>query len=156
MPEPIENHCRVGVLLPMAYPELAGGEGPLLERLSKVLEDEFFGAVELCQVNDDRVRREARTGLRGAGVALILASQPTLPAQKVRLNAADPAERRLAIETCQDLIDQAYELGARIMMVMSGPDPGEPDRDAARERLVDSLKQLCQYAGEQANEYLLA
>src|SRR5438067_12549055 len=106
MPEPIENLCRVGVLLPMAYPELAGGEGPLLEKLGKILEDEFFGAVEISQVNDDRVRREARAALDSAGVDVIFASQPTILAKKLNLNAADPAERRHAIETCQGLLDQ--------------------------------------------------
>jgi sugar phosphate isomerase/epimerase len=60
------------------------------------------------------------------------------------------------VDTCKGLVDQAYELGARIMMVMSGPDPGEPERKAARERLIDSLKQLCRYAGERAEDYLLA
>ena len=147
---------RVGVVLPAAYPELAGGGGPWLERLGRVLEDDFFGAVEVSQVTDDRVRREARAALDGAGVDVVFAAQPAILGRKLDLNAADLAERRHAVEACKGQIDQAYELGARIMMVMSGPDPGEEQRAEARERLVDSLKQLCQYAGERAEDYLLA
>jgi sugar phosphate isomerase/epimerase len=156
MAEPIESQCRVGVVLPAAFPELAGGTGPLLEGLGKILEDEFFGAVEISQVTDDRLRREARAALDGAGVDVIFAAQPAILGGKLDLNAADLAERRHAVETCKGQIDQSYELGARIMMVMSGPDPEGEQRAAARERLVDSLKQLCLYAGERAEEYLLA
>lgn len=156
MAEPIESHCRVGVVLAAAYPELAGGGGALLERLVRVLEDEFFGAVELPPVSDERLRREARAALDSAGVDVIFAAQPVILGERLDLSAADLAARRRAVEVCQGLIDQAYQLGARIMMVASGPDPGEAERDAARERLVDSLKQLCQYAGERAEDSLLA
>lgn len=156
MAEPIESECRVGVVLPAAYPELAGGSGPLLERLGKILEDEFFGAVEISQVRDNRQRREARAALDGAGVDVVFASQPAIIGDKLDLNAQDPPERRRAVEACKGQIDQAYELGARIMMVMSGPDTAAQQRAGARERLVDSLKQLCQYAGERADDYLLA
>ena len=38
MTESIESRCRVGVVLPMAYPELAGGGGPVLERLDPLLQ----------------------------------------------------------------------------------------------------------------------
>jgi sugar phosphate isomerase/epimerase len=156
MAEPIESHCRVGVVLPAAYPELAGGGGPLLESLGKILEDDFFGAVELSRITDDRLRREARAVLDSAGVEVIFAAQPAILGEKLDLNAADLAERQRAVEGCRRQIDQAYELGARIMMVMSGPDPGEEHRTEARERLVDSLRQLCQYAGERAEEHMLA
>jgi sugar phosphate isomerase/epimerase len=156
MAEPIESQCRVGVVLPMAYPELAGGGGPLLEKLGRVLEDEFFGAVEITRINDEKQRREARAMLDGAGVDVIFACQPAILGEKLDLNAPNLSQRKHAVEQCKGLIDQAYELGARIMMVMSGPDPGEASRAAARERLVDSLKQLCLYAGERAQEYLLA
>jgi sugar phosphate isomerase/epimerase len=140
----------------MAYPELAGGGGPVLEKLGRVLEDDFFGAVEITRVNDKKLRREARAMLDGAGVDVIFAGQPAILGDKLDLNAADLSERKRAVEACQGLVDQAYELGARIMLVMCGPDPGEAEREAARERFVDSLKQLCQYAGERADEYLLA
>src|SRR5215212_1537104 len=156
MTEPIESQCRIGVVLPMAYPELAGGGGPLLEKLGRVLEDDFFGAVEITRVNDKKLRREARAMLDGAGVDVIFAGQPVILGDKLDLNAADLSVRKRAVEACKGLVDQAYELGARILMVMSGPDPGEPEREAARERFADSLKQLCQYAGERGDEYLLA
>jgi sugar phosphate isomerase/epimerase len=156
MAEPMESQCRVGVVLPMAYPELAGGGGPVLEKLGRVLEDEFFGAVEVSRINDGTTRREARAMLDGAGMDVIFAGQPAILGEKLDLNAADLSQRQRAVDACKGLIDQAYELGARIMMVMSGPAPGESDCEAARERLVDSLKQLCQHAGERAEEYLLA
>jgi sugar phosphate isomerase/epimerase len=135
---------------------LAGGGGPLLEKLGRVLEDDFFGAVEITRINDEKTRREARAMLDGAGVDVIFAAQPVILGEKLDLNAGDPAARKRAVDACKGLVDQAYELGARILMVMSGPDPAEAEREAARERFVDSLKQLCQYAGEGAEEYLLA
>jgi sugar phosphate isomerase/epimerase len=142
--------------MPAAYPELAGGGGPWLESLQKVLEDDFFGAVEVSQIADGGVRREARQALQSAGVDVVYAAQPAILGSQLDLNAAELSERQRAVEVCKGQIDQAYELGARIMMVMSGPDTGEPLRPEARERLIDSLKQLCQYAGERAQEYLLA
>src|SRR5439155_6628436 len=89
-------------------------------------------------------------------VDVVFAAQPAILGDKLNLNAANLAERQHAVDGCMRQIDQAYELGARIMMVVSGPEPGEDHRSEARERLVDSLRQLCQYAGERAEEYLLA
>src|ERR1700736_874999 len=134
MAEAIESQCRVGVVLAMAYPELAGGEGPMLERLGAILGDDFFGAVEVSRINDERQRREARAALESAGVDVVFAAQPAILGEKLDLNAADLAERQRAVDGCKGQIDQAYELGARIMMVMSGPDPGEEQRTEARER----------------------
>jgi sugar phosphate isomerase/epimerase len=60
------------------------------------------------------------------------------------------------VEQCKASVDEAYAIGARIMAVLSGPDPGDAEREAAKGRLVDSLKAVCEYAGEKANDYLLA
>lgn len=156
MAEPIESHCRVGIVMPAAFPELASGNGSWPECLERVLEDAFFGAVEVSAIAEERVRREARAALEGAGVEVVFTAEPAIRSGRLDLNAVDLAERQHAVEICRQQIDQAYELGARIMTVMSGPDPGEAHRAAARERLIDSLKQLCLYAGERAQEYLLA
>src|SRR5262249_51465534 len=83
-----------------------------------------------------------------------LAACPALVRGKLDLNSPDRSERDKAVGACRAFIDQAYELGARILVVASGPDPGGSRRAEGCEILVDSLKQLCRYAQEQVQDYL--
>ena len=152
MQEPIDKYFHVGLIHPMAYPEVIKGEGPILETLKKILDDEYFGAVEVTWMKDDAVRVEAAKMLKCAHVDVIFAGQPPLLTQKLDLNAADEAERQKAIDQCKNSVDQAYELGAGILALLSGPDPGEADRAAATGRLADSLIQICKYAESKASD----
>lgn len=156
MPESIESHAHIGVVHFAAYPQCAGGDGPILETLASIAADDFFAAVEVTRIGDPAVRREARAMLDSSHMDVIFGCQPAILAEKLSLSALDRDEQGKAIAACREMIDQAYDLGARIMMVMSGPDPGESDRAAAREAFGDALKQLCRYAGERSEEYLLA
>jgi sugar phosphate isomerase/epimerase len=156
MADPMESHFRPGVVHFAAYPQVMGGDGPILETLSRIAEDDFFGAVEVTAINDASVRRSVRTMLESSHLDVIFGCQPAILSQKLNLSAIDRTAREHAVKVCRGLIDQAYELGARIMMVMSGPDPGASDRAMARESFVDSLKELCRAAAEQAEDYLLA
>ena len=146
MNEPIAKHFHVGLIHPMAYPEVIKGEGPILETLKKILDDEYFGAVEVTWIKDPAVRAEAAKMLRNAHVDVVFAGQPPLLTQKLDINAPDEAERKKAIDQCKDSVDQAYELGAKILALLSGPMPADGDKKAATDRLVDSLIQICKYA----------
>jgi len=152
----MEGLCRVGIIHPMAFPEVAKGEGPILETLGRLLADEYFGAVEVTWMKDPAVRAQARAWAEQAGVELIFAGQPPLLSQKLNLNSLAEAERKAAINQCRDSVDQAYELGARMLAVLSGPDPGAQQRPQATAALVDSLKQICAYAQERSGDYMLA
>lgn len=151
MQEPIAKYFHAGLIHPMAYPEVIKGEGPVLETLGKILADEYFGAVEVTWIKDPQVRAEAAKMLATAHVDVIFAGQPPLLTQKLDINAADEAEREKAVAQCKDSVDQAYELGASILALLSGPDSGEADRLAATDRLADSLVQICKYAESQAS-----
>lgn len=140
----------------MAFPEVMKGEGPILETLRRICEDEFFQAVEVTWMKDAKIRAEARAMLAQSGMDVIFAGQPPLLLQKLNLNSAKKAERQKAIDQCKASIDQAYELGADILAVLSGPDPGKEKRAQATELLVDSLKELCAYAQEKGNEKMLS
>lgn len=146
MNEPIAKHFHVGLIHPMAYPEVIRGEGPILETLKKILDDEYFGAVEVTWIKDPTVRAEAAKMLRNAHVDVVFAGQPPLLTQKLDINAADPGDRQKAVDQCKDSVDQAYELGAKILALLSGPMPADGDKKAATDRLVDSLVQICKYA----------
>ena len=156
MVEPIENFCHVGIVHCMAFPEVIKGEGPIIETLDKILLDDYFSAVEVTWIKDPKVRAQAAFLMEQAHVDVVFAGQPPLLLQKLDLNAADDSARKKAVDQCKASVDEAYAVGARIMAVLSGPDPGDADREAANARLVDSLKQMCDYAGEKAGDYLLA
>jgi len=147
--EPIAKYFRVGIIHPMAYPSVIKGEGPVLETLDKILADEYFGAVEVTWIQDPKVRDTAARMLRTSHVEVVFAGQPPLLTQGLDLNAADEAARQRAVDQTKNSVDQAYELGARLLAVLSGPDPGDASRADAVSRLVDSLCQVCTYAKAQ-------
>jgi sugar phosphate isomerase/epimerase len=157
MPGWIESQFHVGLFLPTAYPESAAGGAALLDALLKTATDEFFGAVELGAVSDAGMRQEARGILDASHMDVIFAAQLAILDQQLNLNAEEERERERAVEVCRAQIDQAYDLGARILTVISGPDPGAQDARERQYRLLgDSLKQLCAYAQERALDYILA
>ncbi|NIM05454.1 MAG: TIM barrel protein [Armatimonadetes bacterium] len=94
--------------------------------------------------------------LAQSGMDVIFAGQPPLLLRKLSLNSSNKAERKKAVDQCKASVDQAYKLGADIMAVLSGPDPGEKKRDKETELLIDSLKQICGYAQEKGAEKMLS
>jgi sugar phosphate isomerase/epimerase len=156
MQEPLETYCHVGIVHPMAFPECLGGEGPILETLAQVARDTFFSAVEVSWIKDAKVRAQAADLLATSGLEVIFAAQPALLQQDLSLCELDAGKRQQAVESAKQLIDEAYELAAALMVVMSGPDPGEADRPKATESLIGSLKELCGYAQERAEERMLS
>jgi sugar phosphate isomerase/epimerase len=153
MLEAISGVCHVGIVHGMAFPE-ASGEGPVLETMEKILADPFFGAIEIVPIKDEGTRKKAAQMLATSGVDVILAGQAPLLGGALNLNAQDKKDRQKAIETCKRSADQAYELGAQIMAVLSGPYGGHEKEET--ELLADSLKQICAYAQEKGQDYQLA
>jgi len=156
MRDPLEAYCHVGIVHPMAFPECLGGEGPILETLSEIATDTFFSAVEVGWIKSAKVRQQAASMLTTAGIEVIFAAQPAMLQQGLNLCSLDSAQRQAATAGAKELVDQAYELGAALMAVPSGADPGEADRAAATEALVDSLKHLCWYAQEKSEDRMLS
>ncbi len=156
MQEPLETYCHVGIVHPMAFPDCLGGEGPILETLAQIAADTFFSAVEASWIKDPKVRSQAADLLATSGLEVIFAAQPALFGQSLSLCDLDAAKRQAAVAETRQLIDQAYELGAALMVLASGPDPGEADRPKATEALIASLKELCGYAQERAEERMLS
>ena len=72
------------------------------------------------------------------------------------LNALKEMERRRAVDKVKELVDEAYLYGAKILVLCSGPDPGESKRSDASASLIKSLKEICNYAIEKAKGYTLA
>lgn len=140
------EYMRVGVVHFMAFPECIGGEGPILETVSQIVEDPFFNAIEVTRIRDDETRRRVRVLLDASGMKVAYAAQPVILSEKLNLNARDEEERIRAIGSLRMRIDEAVELGAESVALMSGPDPGEALREESLILLAASLQDLCDYA----------
>ncbi|MBI3945512.1 MAG: sugar phosphate isomerase/epimerase [Armatimonadetes bacterium] len=150
MDQSLYRYADIGLIHFMAYPQCIRGEGPILETLKEIADDPFFTAVEITWIKDPVVRKEARALLRQAGLKVAYGAQPPLLTQKLSLCSLDAAGRRAAVDQIKACIDEAYEIGAAGLAVLSGPVPDDPARYAeATDRLVDSLAELCAHSAAQ-------
>jgi sugar phosphate isomerase/epimerase len=144
----------LGLVHPMAFPA-AGDEQSLLESVELVCKDTFFDVLEVRRSEVPGIYAKLKAIGDQSGVKFGVAAQPGLLGKKLSLNSRDGAHRQAAIDEVKLAIDAAYELDARIVACLSGPDPEDDgDRETEMTLLTDSLTQLCRYAQDQAKNYV--
>jgi len=109
----------------------------------RIANDPFFDAIEICAVAEDQWEKVKRDLSR---LVVSRGFQPDILSSKLDLNSPDEHERNRGLETMKEEIRKVGDMGIKVVAVCSGPDPGEPQRRDARERLVDSLNELCREA----------
>lgn len=145
MSENLHNSMKVGIVHFMAYPETMGGDGPTVETIKKIVQDDFFSGIEITSINNPEERKEATQILQSGGMTVGFGAQPILLRNKGNLNSFDEAERRRAIDLVKVGIDQAYEVNAAKLGFLSGAKP-DTQQDVALQLLTNSIKELCDYA----------
>jgi sugar phosphate isomerase/epimerase/DhnA family fructose-bisphosphate aldolase class Ia len=152
----------------MAYPgpgstrSVARGEAReeyLIRTMKKVLDDPYFGGIEVTRIKDRAVRAQVAKLLSASG------KQVTFSAQSIQMqnedgliaptdiSSVDEVQRRLAVDRLKEYILEAYELGAWQFALVSGQDPGTEGglrlREQARLALARSLDELCTFSAEE-------
>jgi sugar phosphate isomerase/epimerase len=145
MQESMYKFMKVGLVHVMAYPETMRGEGPILETLQKIAEDDFFTAVEICWIKDAKVREKAKKLLEMSHLNVAYGAQPRLLINNLNLNSFDKEERKKAVSEIKAAVDEAYEMGAKSLAFLSGKDPGKEKREQAIRLLISSIKEICDY-----------
>ncbi len=140
------EYMRVGIVHFMAYPECMSGEGPVVETITKLAEDPFFNFIEITHIKDPKARQEVKAILETSGMGVAYAAQPIVFSNQLNLNAFDDEERRQAVDRIKECIEEAAEIGAESIALVSGPDPGEDRRPEASLLLARSLKEICDEA----------
>ncbi len=146
MNEPLTDFMRVGFVHFMLFPECMGGGGPILETVRELADDDDFSVVEVTTMDDATARRDVRDLAKDTNTTLCFGAQPILLGGKLDLNHPNATERQKAIDAVIAGFDQAAELEAKSAAVLSGP--VSDDKEAACERLVESLNTLCAAAEE--------
>lgn len=146
MDKPWTNYCLMSIVHFMAFPETAFGDGPMVETMTKIAEDAFFGGIEIGCVNDPCVRARVKRLIETAHIQVCHVAGAILLQQKLNLNSLCEEERTKAVEQLCRNVDEAAEVGARRVGFVSGADPGEDDRPLAVEAFAKSVKQVAAYA----------
>ncbi|GMW01087.1 MAG: hypothetical protein AMXMBFR84_22240 [Candidatus Hydrogenedentota bacterium] len=144
MNTPLIDYMKVGIVHFMAYPACMAGEGPVVETVRSLAEDPYFQVLEITRVTDPSNRRTIKTLAKDNGVDLYFGAQPILLGGALDLNHPESTERAKALEAVKAAIDQAAELEAKGVAVLSGK--VYPDKQASMARLVESLTTLCAHA----------
>ncbi|MCC2253058.1 sugar phosphate isomerase/epimerase [Ruminococcus sp. CLA-AA-H200] len=139
------EYMRVGIILHMAYNGLSTGEGPVLECLSNIAADDYFDAVEITQIKDDETRRKAAEMIEIAHMDVAYGGQPCLLTTGMNINDLDETKRRAAVDRMKAAIDEAYEIRAKGFSFLAGKYE-EEKKEEAYELLLDSTRELCEYA----------
>ena len=146
MIESWNRYMNIGTIHFMSFPEVMKGEGPIIETLEKILADDFFYAVEITRIKDDKVREQARKMLESSHMVSAYGAQPVLLSNKLNLNSLIEDERKKAVEEIKKCIEEAAYLGTKGVAVLSGPHPGKELEGKAIEKLIQSLEELCSYS----------
>lgn len=149
MQESMYQMMKVGIVHFKAYPGIERGEGPILETLEKICADDFWTAVEVGWMRDYRVVNTARQMLDQSHLTVCYATQPKVLTLKLNLNSFEEKERKAAISSVKSCVDEAYDLGASVIRLIAGQDPGNGKREEAKKLLIDSLAQIMEYAREE-------
>ena len=146
---------KVGIIHFMIYPETMKGEGPILETLQKICQDDFFSAIEISWMKDPEIRKKARAMLEQSGLTVAYGAQPTLLVNKFNVNSLDTTERKKVVDFLKERISEAEELGAKAVAILSGADPGPEKREDAKKALVASLVELSNFANTKNLKFVL-
>lgn len=146
MNEHWSNFCKLSIVHFMIFPDTISGEGPILQTVTQIAEDPFFGAIEMGMIKDREVRGKVKKIIEISHLQASFGAQPALLLNKLNLNSLDESERKLAVDKIRQCVDEAEEIGAKRIAFLSGRDPGDADRPMAYEALVRSVSEICEYS----------
>lgn len=144
---------KVGIVLFMAFPETIKNER-VKEAISTIINDEFFDEIEV-QIYPEDTWKEIEPMLRDSRLIVGGALQLDILTKKINIHSEDERERESAINLLKSKIEIAAKWGIKSLGLCSGPDPGPNKRKGQLEILVESLKELCEYAKDYGITLLL-
>ena len=115
----------------MAEPSLMSGQGCIAASAEALLADGAFGLLEAGPVHDSAERRALKDVAAARGAGLALGAQPLILGGKLDPGSPDPAARDAALDAALLALEQARQVGAGALALVSGPEHPGPERPEA-------------------------
>ncbi|QOJ79518.1 sugar phosphate isomerase/epimerase [Infirmifilum lucidum] len=146
---------RISIVAFMANPLLIKDDAQAARETVEVLaKDPFFDVVELNLLGDE-AWRSVEPLLKSSGLEVAAGLQPMTLAQGFNPSSVNEDERRRAVEALSQAIKTAASRGVRRVAFSSGADPGSGNREAAKDSLVKSLRELAGLGSKLGVEVIL-
>ena len=152
--ESIYKYMKIGLIFGMAFPGTVKDVGTIAENMKKVITDDYFNAIEISHVEDEKTRQSVNEMLNTSHMAVTYGAQPTLLGAGLNINDTDEEGRQKALALLKTGIDEAYEMGAEAFTFLSGKYDVNK-KEEAYNLLVGSAKELCLYAKSKGNIHVI-
>ncbi|MGI6778451.1 MAG: sugar phosphate isomerase/epimerase family protein [Acetivibrionales bacterium] len=150
MNESMYKYFKPGIVHFMAFPSTMKGEGHIVETVRRIARDDYFTAIEVTWIKDPEARKEVKKIIETSHMEVEYGAQPRLLTTGLNINHLDREERAKAVDTLKEGIDEAYEIGAKGLVFLSGKYEKET-REQSYQALLESTKELCTYAKSKGN-----
>lgn len=131
----------VSVVAFMANPSVQRDPRALEDSLSALTSDPVFDMVELHYMSEE-LWKAAEPILRKSRVDVVFGAQPLILNLGYNPSALEEGERRKAVEKLVEVVEVSAARGVKKVAFCSGRDPGAGDREAAKDSLVKSVKEV--------------
>jgi sugar phosphate isomerase/epimerase len=146
MNESIHKYYKVGMIVFMKHPGMAKGEDArTYEYIRAVAYDDYFDAIELNWIKDEKTRADTARLLEQAHMTVCYGAQPRLLTTGLNPNDLDEEGRKKAEASLLEAVDEAQSLGAKGIAFLSGKWRPETKEQAYRQ-LLKTTRAVCDYA----------
>lgn len=142
MKDSIHKYFKLGTILWMSYPP---AQYEYIDSLKRVLRDDYFDAVEITQIKDDKLRQEAKALLSQSHITVCYGAQPRLLSTGLNPNDISEEGRKKAEATLVEAVDEAKYLGAKGIAFLAGIWQ-EATKEEAYSQLLKTTVNVCKYA----------
>lgn len=146
-------NMKLGIVHPMLFPQTLSGIGPIYETIEYLAEDPFFDCIELTWIKDNTVRKKVASLFYMSQMSIVYHEGGIAYAMKLDPHSLDSEKRKHSVQQIKRCVDDAVSLGACILQMIAGPDPGPPRREEAKKYYIDSLCELCEYASRNRSDH---
>jgi sugar phosphate isomerase/epimerase len=140
--ESIHKFFKMGTIHWMSYPP---ARYDYMESLHKLLADDFFEAIEITKIDDDKLRKKTKDLLAQSHMTVCYGAQPTLLSSGLNPNDLDEDKRAYAEKVLIEAVDEAKYLGSKGIAFLAGKWT-EETKDQNYSQLLKTTVHVCQYA----------
>jgi len=142
--------AKPGLMLSQTWPTSNERKNATLRAFEIALEKNFFTSFQTVGIPFAEERRQIARMIGASGYSYTYCLTRILNENHLNLSDLDTQNRKKSYEKVIQCLDDVREAGARACSVVSGPNPGDPEkRVEALKMLEDSLEHIAQEADRQ-------